>query len=347
VRRQRAGYAQVVRARLVLMSAEGWGTKEIAEALSIGERTVRKWKARFEEMPCLAGLNDAPRSGRPSTIPVEVRCQLVQLACERPDGEKSPAPFRDVWSYKALAEAIEASSGYCMSVSEVGRILRFKGLRPHRVRQWLKSPDPDFVAKAKRVCRMYLRPPKDTVVLCVDEKPMQVLERRHRTRSDRRDASVRYEYEYKRHGTQALLAAFDVKTGQVLGRVVPHRDAAALVSFMNELARRYRNKKVCIVWDNLNIHYDGKDARWASFNARHGGRFQFLYTPIHASWMNQVEIWFSILHRRIIKYGDFASPADQARRVNGFIEHWNLVERHPFRWTWRTDRLQNDQRLAA
>jgi transposase len=347
VRRQRAGYAQVVRARLVLMSATGWGTVEIAEALSIGERTVRKWKARFEEMPCLEGLKDAARSGRPSTVPVEVRCQLVQLACERPAGEKSPAPFRDVWSYKALAEAIEATSGHRLSVSEVGRILRFKGLRPHRVKQWLKSSDPDFVAKAKRVCQMYLHPPKDMVVLCVDEKPMQVLERRHRTRSDRRDASVRYEYEYKRHGTQSLLAAFDVKTGRVLGRVVPHRDAGALVSFMNELARRYRNKKVCIVWDNLNIHYDGKDARWANFNARHGGRFQFLYTPIHASWMNQVEIWFSILHRRIIKYGDFASPAEQARRVDGFIEHWNLVECHPFRWTWRTDKLQNDQRLAA
>jgi transposase len=112
----------VVRARVVLMSAGGCGTREIAQALSIGERTVRKWKARFEEMPCLAGLNDAARSGRPSTIPLEVRCQLVQLACERPDGKESPAPFRDVWSYKALAEAIETSSGHRMSVSEVGRI---------------------------------------------------------------------------------------------------------------------------------------------------------------------------------------------------------------------------------
>lgn len=347
VRRQRAGYALVMRARMVLMSAAGQGTSEIAGALGIGERTVRKWKARFEGKPRLEGLKDAPRSGRPPTIPVEVRCQLVQLACERPDGEKSPAPFRDVWSYKALAETIEAVSGHRMSVSEVGRVLRFKGLRPHRVKQWLKSADPNFVAKAKRICQIYLRPPKDTVVLCVDEKPMQVLERKHPARADRRDASLRYEYEYKRHGTQSLLAAFNVKTGRVLGRVVPHRDANALVAFMNDLARHYPSKKICIVWDNLNIHYDGRDARWTTFNARHGGRFRFIYTPIHASWMNQVEIWFSILHRRIIKYGDFASAAEQAQRVNGFIKYWNLFERHPFRWTWRTDKLQNDQRLAA
>jgi transposase len=215
------------------------------------------------------------------------------------------------------------------------------------VRQWLKSSDPDFVAKANRVCRMYLRPPKDTVVLCVDEKPLQVLERKHRTHADRKDASVRYEYEYKRPGTQCLLAAFDVKNGRVFGRVVPHRDAKALTSFMNALARRYPNKKVCIVWDNLNVHYDGREARWTSFNARQGGRFQFVYTPIHASWMNQVEIWFSILHRRIIKYGDFASREEKARRVTVLIKHWILFERHPFRWTWRTDKLQNDQRLAA
>ena len=336
-----------MRARMVLMSAAGQGTSEIAGALGIGERTVRKWKARFEQMPRLEGLKDAPRSGRPATIPVEVRCRLVQLACERPDGKKSPAPFRDVWSYKALAETIEAVSGHRMSVSEVGRILRFKGLRPHRVKQWLKSADPNFVAKAKRVCQIYLHPPKDTVVLCVDEKPMQVLERKHPARPDRRDASLRYEYEYKRHGTQSLLAAFNVENGRVLGRVVPHRDADALMAFMNDLARHYPNKKVCIVWDNLNTHYDGRGARWTTFNARQGGRFRFVYTPIHASWMNQVEIWFSILHRRIIKYGDFASAAEQAQRVNGFIKHWNLVERHPFRWTWRTDKLQNDQRLAA
>jgi transposase len=246
-----------------------------------------------------------------------------------------------VWTYRSLAEAVARRTGQAISTSEVGRILRFEDLRPHRVRQWLKSEDPEFLSKAEAVCRLYLHPPKGAVVVCVDEKPLQVLERKHATRVDPRDASVRFEYEYIRHGTQALLAAFDVQTGRALGRVVPHRSADALVRFMDELARRYPSQIVYVVWDNLNIHKDGADERWSRFNERHGQRFRFVYTPKHASWMNQVEIWFSILQRRIIKHGDFATKALQAQRVLGFIEHWNRVEGHPFRWTWRTDRLQN------
>lgn len=347
VRRQRAPHAIVVRAKVVLLAAKGTGTQEIARQLGIAGSCVRKWKARFREDPCLASLEDRERSGRPAEIPVEIRCRLIQLACHRPDEAKKPAPFRDIWTYASLADALEEASGYRISVSEVGRILRFEDLRPHRVRQWLKSTDPEFVAKAKRVCRLYLRPPKDAVVVCVDEKPLQVLGRKHSTHTDWRDGSVRYEYEYKRNGTQCLLAAFDVRTGRVFGRVVPHRSAEALVSFMNALARRYPNKKVYVVWDNLNIHYDGPTERWKMFNAKHGHRFRFVYTPKHASWLNQIEIWFSILHRRVLKHGDFPTPAAQAERVEGFIKHWNRWERHPFRWTWRTDKLQNDERLAA
>ncbi len=336
-----------MRAQIVLLARGGLGSEEIARRLGITARSVRKWKGRFADNPCLEGLEDGERCGRPAQIPVEIRCQLVQLACHRPDDEEDPAPFRDIWTHASLSDALAKSTGYRISVSEVGRILRFEDLRPHRVRQWLKSSDVDFLAKAKRICRLYRNPPKDAVVVCVDEKPMQVLERKHPTHTNPQDGSVRYEYEYKRHGTQCLLAAFNVKTGRVLGRVVPHRDAAALVSFMNALARRYPDKKVYVVWDNLNIHYDGNDRRWKAFNRRHGNRFRFVYTPKHASWMNQVEIWFSILQRRILKHGDFVSPGAQAHRVMGFINHWNRHEHHPFRWTWRTDKLQNEQRLAA
>ena len=347
VGRQRAPLALVQRARILLLAHQGVGTEQIARRLGCSSRNVRKWKARFHEDPRAESLEDRVRSGRSSKVPVEIRCKLVQLACERPDGKESPAPFRDVWTYGSLADALEIQTGYRISVSEVGRILRFESLRPHRIRQWLKSSDPEFLSKAKRICNLYLRPPKHAVVVCVDEKPMQVLARRHPTHVDHRDASIRYEYEYKRHGTQALLAAFNIKTGSVFGRVVRHRTADALVSFMNALARRYPKKKIYVVWDNLNIHYDGKDARWKRFNARHGKRFRFVYTPIHASWMNQVEIWFSILERRILKCGDFASPREQAERVAGFNKHWNRVECHPFRWTWRTDKLQNRQCDAA
>jgi transposase len=335
----------VQRAEIMLLAHKGLGTEEIARTVNCSSRNVRKWKVRFAKAPCLASLEDAPRSGRPARISTAIRCQLVQLACARPDDGEAPAPFRDIWTHAALAAALAERTGQKISVSEVGRILRFEDLRPHRVRQWLKSEDPEFLPKAERICRLYRHPPKDAVVVCVDEKPLQVLERKHPRHVDWRDASVRYEFEYVRHGTQALLAAFDIRTGHVLGSVVPHRSADALVGFMNDLARRYPAKTVYVVWDNLNIHYDGRDERWSRFNQRHGHRFRFVYTPTHASWMNQVEIWFSILQRRILKHGDFATPDTQAQRILGFIGHWNRTEAHPFRWTWRTDRLR--QRRAA
>jgi transposase len=347
VRRHRAPFSVVQRARIVLLAHQGLGAEDIAQQVGCSSRNVRKWRMRFATAPSVKSLEDRERSGRPARIPVAIRCKLVQLACERPDKQESPAPFRDLWTYGSLADTLEEQTGHRISVSEVGRILRFADLRPHRVRQWLKSADPEFLAKAERICRLYRKAPKDAVVVCVDEKPLQVLERKHPTRVDARDGSVRYEYEYKRHGTQVLLAAFNVKSGRVFGRVVPHRSANALVAFMNALARRYPDKPVFVVWDNLNIHYDGKDARWKRFNMRYGNRFRFVYTPKHASWMNQVEIWFSILHRRVLQHGDFTSPEEQAQRIEGFLRHWNRRERHPFRWTWRTDKLQNRKREAA
>jgi len=327
---------------MILLARRGLGTAEIARRVGCSDRNVRKWKARFAEDPRIRSLDDAPRSGRPREIPVWVRCKLIELACDRPDDEA--VPFRVLWTYGALADALEEETGWRLSISEVGRTLRFSEIRPHRVKQWLKCSDPDFTAKAKRVCDLYLEPPEGAIVVSVDEKPMQVLERIHPTHLDRRDASVRYEYEYKRHGTQVLLAAFDVRTGRVFGRVVRKRTAKALVAFMNALARRYPQRPVYVVWDNLNIHYDGKDGRWTRFNERHGHRFHFIYTPKHASWMNQVEIWFSILHRRVLKYGSFDSPSAQKAQVEGYIRHWNRHERHPFRWTWRTDRRKNRRR---
>jgi transposase len=334
----------VVRARIILLAAQRLRAPEIARRVGCSERNVRKWKARFIADPRVESLEDRARPGIPPRIPVAVRCELVQLACERPDG--ITIPFREKWTYASLAEALRIRTGYELSVSEVGRILRCAMLRPHRVRQWLKSGDPDLVAKADQVCDLYLDPPKDAVVVCVDEKPMQALERIYPTHTGP-DGTVRYEYEYKRHGTRVLLAAYDVRTGKVFGRVVERRTAAATVSFMNALARRCRNREVYVVWDNLNTHYDGPDGRWTAFNERHGGRFHFVYTPKHASWMNQVEIWFSILHRRILQHGSFDTADRLAHTVEAFMRYWNRNEAHPFRWTWRYQPEQTPLRLAA
>lgn len=344
VRRHRAPFVVIQRARIVLAAAKGRGTAAIAREVGCTGRTVRKWKARFADDPRVEALEDARRTGRPSKTSLALRCELVQLACERPDG--ITAPFREVWTYASLAEAFRIRTGHKLSVSEVGRILRFESIRPHRVRQWLKSRDPHFTEKAERICELYLNPPKDAVLLCIDEKPMQTLERKNPTVVGP-DGSVRREFEYKRHGTQVLLAAFNVKTGRVFGRVVPRRTAKATVSFMKAVARHYRGREIYVVWDNLNTHYDGPDLRWTKFNEQQRGRFHFVYTPKHASWMNQVEIWFSILHRRVLQYGDFDETARQKRVVEAFIRFWNRNERHPFRWTWRVDTSKTGKDRAA
>lgn len=343
-RRQRAPFGVVQRARIVLLARDGKGTTSIARMVGCDERTVRKWKARFRDDPRVEALSDMPRSGRPSEVTLATRCELVQLACERPDGVT--APFRELWTYGSLADALYARTGCRLSESEVGRILRFESLRPHRVKQWLKSRDPDFTEKAARVCDLYLNPPKDAVVLCMDEKPMQVLERCYPNHVGP-DGRLRHEYEYTRQGTQVLLAAFDVRTGHVTGRVFAQRTSENTVAFMDEVAQKYRGKKIYVVWDNLNTHYDGRDERWTRFNRRHGGRFHFVYTPTHASWLNQVEIWFSILHRRVLKYGSFDTPGRQQQEVEAYIRLWNEHEKHPFRWTWRTDQSQNPRSRAA
>lgn len=332
-RLSRSGAAEhrlVERARIVLRAASGEASREIARALGIDLKTVRLWRRRFAQKPKLASLRDAERSGRPARVPLEVRCEAVKLACNRP---KKQVAFRDVWTRGSLAEALWHETGWRLSKTEIGRILEEAELRPHRIRIWLHSPDPAFRAKARAVCGIYLEPPPGATVLCIDEKTcIQALERRRLLQLPQPGGAGRKEFEYIRHGTRCLIAAFDIRSGKVFGQVRKRRTAKDLDAFMEAVARRYPTGDVYVVWDNLNVHCGGV---WERFNERHAGRFHFIHTPKHASWMNQVEIWFSILHRRILKYGDFPTVEAMIECIVGFIRHWNRLEAHPFRWTFR------------
>lgn len=340
---ERGSHRDVVRARIVLLAEQGLTNSEIAAKAGCTERNVYRWRTQFALDPSLDSLKDRGRTGRPAKIPVDVRCELVKLACERPDKEK--APLRDIWTQESLQAALEEETGVRISLTEIRRLLKASDLRPHRVRYWLHSQDPEFRPKVARICGLYLEPPPGATVVCVDEKTcIQALERKHRGRPAAPGRDGRREFEYIRHGTRALIAGFDVRTGQVFGQLRSQRTAADLDAFMEGLARRYPRGPVYVVWDNLNIHHG---EAWERFNARHGGRFHFVYTPKHASWVNQVEIWFGILHRRILKHGDFATPAAMVERVESFIRHWNQVEAHPFRWTFRGRFQDHDSRQAA
>lgn len=241
------------------------------------------------------------------------------------------ASFSAVWTQPALQAELKRVTGETMSLSEIRRTLWCGGLRPHRVRMWLHSPDPEFSSKVKTICDLYLNPPENAVVLCVDEKTgMQVradLNPIHLSRAK----YLRREFEYVRNGTKTLIAAFDTRTGEVFGRCW-RRTAQGVERFLEALAKKYPHGDVYIVWDNLNVH-SGPTVN--AFKARHGGRFHFVHTPLHASWVNQIEIWFSILQRRVLRHGSFTSGADLEAAVLGFIRGWNTIERRPFRWRFR------------
>jgi transposase len=178
-------------------------------------------------------------------------------------------------------------------------------------------------------------------VLCVDEKTgMQALGRKHEGRAVAPGRDARMDYEYIRNGTRKLLAVFNPHTGDVYAEVREERKAQDLLQFMNEVAKRYPKQQVHIIWDNLNIHFDGPDKRWTEFNARHAGRFHFHYTPLHASWVNQVELLFGIVHRRVLRYGVFNCLEELDEAVIAFLDHWNVYEAHPFNWTFKGYPLQ-------
>jgi transposase len=261
-----------------------------------------------------------------------VRLELIKLACKRPADCK--LPFRSVWTLDALQAALARTTRIILSKTEIRRVLAVEEIRPHHIRLWLHSPDPAFRSKVRAICALYLARPADgDTVLCIDEKTgMQALEHRYPFKAPARGQPGRREFEYRRHGTRTLFAAFNPHTGDVFGECSVKRKAADLLRFMERVAKRYPTGKVTVIWDNLNIHHG--DA-WEAFNLRHGGRFRFVYTPIHASWVNQVEIWFSVLARRVLKHASFATTDDLVRAVDGFVAHWNEHEAHPFRWTFR------------
>lgn len=338
--RQTAPAALVRRATIVLLAVDGLANAEIARRISSDEKTVRRWRERFASMPKLDSLLDRPRSGRPPVICPTVRAKVISLACDRPP--KSKVPFRLIWTRRSLGDAVEQATGIRLSVSEIGRILSARELRPHRVRPWLHCQDPAFDKKIGPICRVYLQPPEDTTVLCIDEKRLFAHKRPAELQPARPGEPGHVEFEYSRHGSSVLLAAFDIKTGKVFGDCRPRRTGADLVEYL-ELVAAQVDGKVIVIWDNLNVHYDGADQRWTRFNERHGGRFEFVYTPKHASWTNQVEIWFSILHRRVLKYGSFPSDEAVNEEVLGFIQHWNAEEAHPFKWSFRGTTKPNER----
>ena len=292
-----------------------------------GERDAAK-QARADRRKA---LREAERADR-GVLAAEAALASTRIA--RAGGRRAPC-FSAVWTHQMLQDELLRQTGTKLSRSEIGRILLCGGLRPHLVQTWLHSPDPDFREKARVICDLYVEPPPGVKVLCVDEKSgMTAREDLHPLHmGSRRQGRLRKESEYVRHGTTNLIASLDVQTGEVFGRCMA-RTGKGLVTFFEELVAHYPDGELVIVCDNLNVH---KGPLIDAFCADQKGRVRFVYTPLHASWVNQIEIWFSILQRKVLRHGSFSSPMDLVAGVMDYIRHWNAVERRPFRWRFRGD----------
>jgi hypothetical protein len=203
-------------------------------------------------------------------------------------------------------------------------------LRPHRIKYWLNPKDPEFDKKAAKICRIYLRPPKGVTVLSLDEKPgVPVRSRKHPDRAMRRGQARRIEFEYKRHGTRNIFCAFNIRTGHALVKVTKNRKLPLVLEFIGMICNRYRRGKLLLITDNINTRR-GRNARAIR---RAYPRIRFVYTPFHGSWLNQVEIWFSILTRKCLRHAAFSTGRQFAAAIYAFTRYWNDEIGHPFQWT--------------
>ena len=335
ITRHQRGEARLYRrARMVLLAASGASVSSIARQLATCRLRVDGWVRRFQTGR-LGGLSDRQRSGRPTVITPLERHQVIATACN------SPQDFgleRRTWTLEALRETLLSERlVHQISASEVARILEAADLKPFRVRSWCHSTDPDYQRKMRRIVRLYVERPPGEPVLCIDEKTgMQALSRSRELLLARPGRSGRLEFEYRRNGTRCLFACFNAGTGRVLGRCTESRRREDFFAFMDEVAFAYRQRRVHVVLDNLNTHKNTSHGRFVSeWNQEHGNRFLFHYTPTHGSWLNQVELWFAIVSRRILRHGNFRTPDELVEAIEAFIEHWNALEAHPFRWTYQ------------
>ena len=324
--------ARVLQRIKTMAAAAGEGTTAIGARERLRPATVSKWRLRFAQ-DRLAGLTDARRAGRPRHYDADTEARILAQLDEQP-----PAGYA-TWNGPLLAEALGDVSPH-----QVWRVLRQQGIQLQRRRSWCVSTDPEFAAKAADIVALYLDPPENALVLCVDEKPhIQALERAQGyLRLPNGRALTGFAHEYVRHGTTTLFAALNVATGQVQAGHYARRRRLEFLDFMNEVVGSYPpDQQIHVVLDNLSTHKPKHD-RWL---ARHPN-VHFHFTPTHASWRNQVEIWFSILSRAALRGASFTSPAQVREAIDAFIAAHN-PKAAPFEWRKSVVQQVNPQHRYA
>lgn len=312
----------VTRARIVLRAAEGVANDRIAAELGVALMTVKLWRRRYAAAG-LAGLADEPRSGRPATYSREDRDRVIALSL-------SPPPAGTThWSARRVGQRLS------MSETTVWRIWQSAGLQPHRVETFKFSTDPDLEAKVRDVVGLYLAPPERAIVLSVDEKTqIQALDRTQPMLPLRPGQAERRTHDYKRNGTTSLFAALNVATGEVTQQARPRHTGDDFLAFLRRLDRVYPDQDLHVILDNVSTHKTPAVKAWLE---RHP-RVTFHFTPTSASWLNQVETWFSILTRQAIRRGTFGSVTELVAMIDTFTRNWNAGAT-PFTWVKTADEI--------
>lgn len=306
-----------------MLAADGHSNRAIGDTVGMHYNQVGVWRQRFEA-DRLLGLEDFERPGRPPVYGHDDVILLVKLVTTTPPDQATR------WTMEALAEAM-AEHDVPISASQAWRICKALDLKPWQTESWMTSHDPDFWEKAADVCGLYLDPPTGAVVFSVDEKSqIQARSRVNPTRPAVPGTPVRRDYGYQRHGTQVLFAGLNVHTGEVAGWVTDSTRSENFVEFLGDLvAMTPRHLHLHCIVDNLKTHSTELVER---FLAKHR-RVHLHFTPTHASWLNQVELFFSILERRLLRSGEFTSKDELATRIIDFINAYNR-KAQPFRWTY-------------
>ena len=313
----------VQRARIVLLCADGLSNKEVAERVGVTQMTVGKWRRRFIERG-IEGLHDEFRPGRPRTYDDERVAGLINRALqEKPRNANA-------WSVRRMAEAEGVSR------STVHRLFTLFGIKPHLSKTFKLSNDPFFIEKVREVTGLYLNPPENALVLCVDEKSqIQALNRTQPTLPMGLGYVEGYTHDYVRHGCTTLFAALDVATGKVIGRCAKRHRHQEFLSFLRLLDRETPpGLDLHLVLDNYATHKHPKVRAWLARRPR----FHLHFTPTSASWLNQVERWFAIISQRAIKRGSFNSVPHLVRTIERFIADYNETA-SPFTWVATADSI--------
>lgn len=307
----------VQRARIILLADKGLSNEAIAKKVGLSFVAVSIWRNRYAKHG-IVGLKDKSGRGRPRRLTHNQILKIAEVACQRPKNATH-------WSLRRLADELKF-----IKKSRLQELLKGFDLKPHQSQMWCFSNDPKYEQKKADVVGLYLNPPKNAFVVCIDEKT-QIQAKSRKIMPMKKGCTEKHDCRYERNGTVDLFAAFRVHDGKVIGKIEERHRAIEFLAFIKIVYRKWgrAKKELHIVLDNLSTHEVEEVKAWL----KEKKNVYFHFTPTHASWLNQIELWFSILSRQLLRRESFPSKDDLSKKILNFIEEYNK-EARPFAWCY-------------